>query len=453
MEVFNTLMTVYLILIGVNLVLIFSLWNSKRSKYYLQLFFHWASLLMAFIVQKSFLDIDNPPLFAITVLFPNFLVHFTLIAAFRNMIDIPISFKKSLIAPLASGVIIIFLSFFKVSSVIFIIPMIVINSLFYFYTGYEAFVIKYNTMTFTQKVIAVVFMLIGIHLYDYIYFMNEPNLLTVGFAIALAFDLINTVLFPAAILEKITIENERQKNEMEFLAKISFSAKMASLGEMAGGVAHELNNPLTILILYLKKLKNIVEVDSKANQLVDKCVQTTDRMNRIIKGMLVFSRENLNAQFTQVIAEQMVNETLDLCAEKMKIHQIDLSVEIPERMLNFIGNGTQLSQVLLNLLNNSYDAIKDYAEKWIKVTVKDMGDKVEFSVTDSGHGLPEVVSDKMFNPFFTTKETGMGTGLGLSVSKGILENHKGQIFIDKTCPNTRIVFEVPKFQFVKKMAS
>jgi signal transduction histidine kinase len=452
MEVFNTLMNLYLILIGVNLVLIFSLWTSTRSKYYQPLILHWACLLLAYLMQRMAIEVNHPPAYALIVLLPNFLVHFSLITAFRNMIDIPLSFKKSLIAPLIAAVLIFILSFFKVSSVTFIIPMILINSLFYFYTAYEAFVLKYKMMSFIQKMIAVVFILMGLHLYDYIYFINEPNLLAVGFAIAIAFEMTIAILFPAAILEKLTSEYERLKNEMEFLAKISYSAKMAALGEMAGGVAHELNNPLTILILYLKKLKDVVNVDSKANQLVEKCVQTTDRMNRIIKGMLVFSRENLNAQFTQVVATQLVNETLDLCSEKMKIHQIDLSVEMPERMLNFIGNGTQLSQVLLNLLNNSYDAIKDYAEKWIKVTVKDLGDKVEFAVTDSGHGLPDSVSEKMFNPFYTTKETGMGTGLGLSVSKGILENHKGQLYLDKTSPNTRIVFVVPKFQFVKKAA-
>jgi signal transduction histidine kinase len=452
MEVFNSLMSVYLILVGVNLVLIFALWNSTGSKYFLPLIFHWLFLILSYVVHQEVIG-SKPLTVALIVLVPSYLLHISLITAFRNMIGIPISIKKSLLAPLITVSLIGILSLFKVTSIILLFPMIIVHSFLYFYAAYESFIFKKSAMTFTQKTISIVFILIGIHLYDYIYFISQPSLLGYGFAIALAFEMTVSVLFPTAIIEKMTIDHERLKNEVEFLAKISYSSKMASLGEMAGGVAHELNNPLTILILYLKKLKSSVEVDSKANQLVDKCVQTTERMNRIIKGMLAFSREDLSSQFTQVVAEKMVNETLDLCAEKMKIHQIDLSVEMPERMVNFIGNGTQLSQVLLNLLNNSYDAIRNLEEKWIKVTVKDLGDKVEFAVTDSGHGLPPSIVEKMFNPFFTTKDTGMGTGLGLSVSKGILENHKGKLYLDTTSPNTRIVFVVPKFQFVKKQVA
>jgi signal transduction histidine kinase len=450
MENFNSLMPIYLILISVNIVLLLGLWSSIRTKHFSLLLLHWFSLLLGFYVQRSM--IGAPPfLLSLMILIPNFLIHITLIMSFRNMIGLPISVMRTLLAPVGTALFIVILNSLNVSSFVLLFPMVIVYSSFYFYAAYEAFSLKRQTMTFLQKFIAVVLIIFGIHLYDFIYFYNQPDLLLTGFAVALGLEMVVSILFPAVIIEKMTVEHERLKNEVEFLAKISYSSKMASLGEMAGGVAHELNNPLTILTLYLKKLKMNIDPESTSQQLVEKCVQTTERMNRIIKGMLIFSREDQSSQFNQVIAGKMVEETLDLCAEKMKIHQIDLSVDMPERTINFIGNGTQLSQVLLNLLNNSYDAIINLEKKWIKIVVKDLGDKVEFSVTDSGRRLDEEVANKMFNPFFTTKDTGVGTGLGLSISKGILEKHKGKFYLDVESPNTRIVFAVPKFHFVQKM--
>jgi signal transduction histidine kinase len=104
---------------------------------------------------------------------------------------------------------------------------------------------------------------------------------------------------------------------------------------------------------------------------------------------------------------------------------------------------------LLNLIGNSFDAVQELPEKWIKVNICDLGKEVEISVTDSGLGIPEAIREKITQPFFTTKEIGKGTGLGLSISRGIVESHNGRLFVDATCANTRIVVVLPKLQDAK----
>ncbi|HEX4924120.1 MAG TPA: ATP-binding protein, partial [Bdellovibrionales bacterium] len=107
---------------------------------------------------------------------------------------------------------------------------------------------------------------------------------------------------------------------------------------------------------------------------------------------------------------------------------------------------TQISQVLLNLLNNAHDAVAEQTEKWVKLDVRDLGDSVELSVTDSGAGIPPEIQEKIMQPFFTTKQIGEGTGLGLSISKGLVDSHHGQLRLDAKSKNTRFVVLLPKTQ-------
>ena len=108
------------------------------------------------------------------------------------------------------------------------------------------------------------------------------------------------------------------------------------------------------------------------------------------------------------------------------------------------GNPTQLSQVLFNLINNSFYAVESYPEKWVEVEVRILGmHDLIISVTDSGTGIEKEIADKIMKPFFTTKTPGKGTGLGLSISKDIIESHGGELSIDHTCSNTRFVIKLP----------
>lgn len=134
------------------------------------------------------------------------------------------------------------------------------------------------------------------------------------------------------------------------------------------------------------------------------------------------------------------------CRERFKHHGIELSLESTTSEFAVECRPTQISQAILNLLNNAFDAVENLAEKWVRVSVKDMGVALTVAVTDSGKGIPKNIRNKILQPFFTTKEVGKGTGLGLSISRGIVAGHGGQLFIDASAPNTSFVIRLPKRQ-------
>jgi signal transduction histidine kinase len=131
---------------------------------------------------------------------------------------------------------------------------------------------------------------------------------------------------------------------------------------------------------------------------------------------------------------------------------VNLRVEVPNMNLMLECRPTQISQIILNFLNNSFDAVGKLPEKWIEVSVEELTNEIKIQVTDSGAGIDKSLENKIGQPFFTTKEPGKGTGLGLSVSRGLAEKHEGKIYLDKNCPNTRFVLLVPKKQPLAKVA-
>jgi PAS domain S-box-containing protein len=228
------------------------------------------------------------------------------------------------------------------------------------------------------------------------------------------------------------------------------AAKMASLGEMAGGIAHELNNPLSVLIANAWQLrksfeKNTVDLE-KAKDPLTAIEETAQRMAKIIRGMRSFSRDAENDPFVLSSLEPIVEDTLLYCREKFKNHGVRLTVLGACPHLKIECRPTQISQILLNFLNNSFDAVLPLSEKWIELLIEEQSETVKIQITDSGDGVPESIREKLMQPFFTTKEPGKGTGLGLSISQGIALKHGGTIYLDESCENTRFVLILPKQQ-------
>jgi len=233
-------------------------------------------------------------------------------------------------------------------------------------------------------------------------------------------------------------------------AKMVIASKLSSLGEMAGGVAHEINNPLAVIKTLSSQLQEIVVENPLDTLLVkeitSKIEKTTDRIARIVQGLRSFSRDGSNDPFSAVNVHQLIEETLSFCNERFKYLGVRVSIEDFKKDLSLEGRATELSQVLLNLLNNANDAIMDLKEKWIKISVSNKKDWVEIQVTDSGKGIPLDIQRKIFQPFFTTKEIGKGTGLGLSISSGIIQSYRGELKIDHKSPNTCFIIRLPKTQ-------
>jgi len=240
---------------------------------------------------------------------------------------------------------------------------------------------------------------------------------------------------------------ERTKTLTETQAKLAAAAKMSALGEMAGGIAHEINTPLATIGLLISQMEELITDDPIDKDLISEHLttigETVKRISTIITGLRFFSRDGSHDNFSQVALTEVVKNTLVLCQEKLKHSNIQLTVEPIAESLQVDCRSVQISQVLVNLVGNSCDAIQNRPEKWIRIAAKVQGDQVEISVTDSGEGIPESVREKMFQPFYTTKEVGKGTGLGLSISKGILESHKGSLCVNRESKNTQFVIRLP----------
>jgi len=236
--------------------------------------------------------------------------------------------------------------------------------------------------------------------------------------------------------------------------QLLYSAKMSSLGEMAGGVAHEINTPLGIIAMLASKLRNEMSIENfdknRAIQSLDKVEKTVFRIAGIIKGLRHFSRDGSKDPFKSISVNNLIEDTLSLCRERFKNHDIDLKTPDGLDDLKLVCRPIEISQVLLNLLNNAYDAVYGVQKKWIAVEVKDIGDAIKLSISDSGIGIKPQIRDKIMQPFFTTKEVGKGTGLGLSISNGIVESHKGTLVLDLTTDHTRFVVRLPKSQAAER---
>lgn len=251
------------------------------------------------------------------------------------------------------------------------------------------------------------------------------------------------------ILEDVTNSKKLQKDLEEEKLKAVHSSKMASLGEMAGGISHEINNPLSIIEGNASKILRTVEKESfdieDLKKAASKIEQTTERIAKIIKGLRSFSRDGAKDPFVPTTVKSLIDDTLSFCEARLANHRIELKINPFDPELKIDCRGVQLSQVILNLINNSSDAIHNMVNPWIQLNVIELNDNnIEISITDCGKGISPDVAEKIMQPFFTTKGIGKGTGLGLSIAKGIIESHQGRFYLDINCPNTRFVIELPK---------
>ncbi len=246
-------------------------------------------------------------------------------------------------------------------------------------------------------------------------------------------------LFLVAILHDITEIKSLQ-------AALITSSKMTALGEMSSGIAHEINNPLGIIqgktnhLLKLMHAEKLTPEKSAAE--LEKISSETERIAKIIRGLRAFSRNGEKDPYAPVPMADILNNVLALCLERFKNNSITLEIA-PIPQVTIECRDVQIAQVLTNLLNNSFDAVNALTEKWVRVAIESKADQVRITVTDSGKGLPPDVAEKLMQPFFTTKEVGKGTGLGLSISKGIIEEHGGHLWLERSSPHTQFIIELP----------
>jgi two-component system NtrC family sensor kinase len=200
------------------------------------------------------------------------------------------------------------------------------------------------------------------------------------------------------------------------------SRKMAAIGNLTAGIAHELNNPLNNISITVEAL--IDEFDDWPREEKLKMLNTVERAGTTVANLLDFTRRD-ESSFEEISVNDVLTRTANLMGNEITLNNIKLDMKLEDNLPRVMGNVHNLQQVFLNLFLNAIQAMPDGGALTVRSYVED--EKIKIDVTDTGVGISPENLDKIFDPFFTTKEVGKGTGLGLSVSYGIIEKHHGQV--------------------------
>lgn len=243
--------------------------------------------------------------------------------------------------------------------------------------------------------------------------------------------------------EKVIHENEQAMDAA------NHASNLASLGEMAGGIAHEINNPLMIIAGSSRGIEKTLKKTGNYPDRIEKYIETinrsTKRVAAIIKGLKTLARDGINDAPEDVTVTAAVEEMMGFLGSKLLHAGITFEYDKKNPLFNktFPLYRVQFSQVLLNLLSNSFYAIKDQENPWIRLEMKFVNDRYTLRIIDSGRGIPSEIADKIFTPFYTSKPIGEGTGLGLPLCHSIMQKSGGDLILDRKSPNTTFVITLP----------
>src|SRR5262249_32230706 len=239
-----------------------------------------------------------------------------------------------------------------------------------------------------------------------------------------------TLIIVDNITDRVRLEDQLVQNE-----------KLTSIGLLAAGVAHEVNTPLAVISSYSQMLRKEIGPEDHRHKLLEKITKQTFRASEIVNGLLNFSRTTAT-EFLDVDVHQVILETLSLLDHQFRKAQIRIELNLEAESPVVFGNPGKLQQVFLNLFLNARDAMTDGGQ--LRIHTESMDPKIEITVQDTGTGISRENIKKIYDPFFTTKAVGKGTGLGLAVSYGIVQEHGGNISVEsKLGHGTAFKLELP----------
>ena len=250
-------------------------------------------------------------------------------------------------------------------------------------------------------------------------------------------------------VQERTEELELKKQELLDSQSLAHHAnKMTALGEMASGIAHEINSPLQVISLLTYKLKKSIlktePTDTEA--ITDKIDNATAHITGIVESLRKMSRDSSSDPFESIRISDIIKDATGITLERYRLKGINLKINCHDDCEKILLNcqRLQISQILINLLNNAYDAALAQTDKWITLDVRDIDDNIIMTVTDSGKGIQKELHGQIFEPMFTTKDIGKGTGLGLSISSEIAQHHGGNLKLDIESEHTCFILTLPK---------
>ena len=261
----------------------------------------------------------------------------------------------------------------------------------------------------------------------------------------------------ANAIHRMTLHEDLQ-DQLEALrqaqSRLVQSEKLAAIGQLVSGVAHELNNPLTSVVLYSQLLEQDIH-DEPMRKNVSKIVSEAIRAGKIVRNLLDFARQQpIKQELVQV--NDILKSILDLLGYELNVHDIKFALELSPELPRVMADPHQLTQVFVNLIQNAWQAMSSAHGKGYLRIVTEVGESiyllsdktrekmVRILIKDDGPGIPEEVMTQIFDPFFTTKPEGSGTGLGLSICHGIVSEHKGHIWADSQAgKGATFIIELP----------
>src|SRR5206468_12320878 len=234
-------------------------------------------------------------------------------------------------------------------------------------------------------------------------------------------------------LRETTAEMQRSEQELrDKQEQLVQAGKLATLGELTTGVAHELNNPLNNTALFVGNAVDLIELGAADHGRIvrelHRAMQQVGKATEIISHLRTFGRAAPVSR-EPISLRQVIEQALSLVQEQLHLREVEVTVDLGPEEPVVLGNPIQLEQVFINLLTNARDAVAEAPRKAIRIAGSTGSGAVEVSLADSGHGIPPGLERRIFDPFFTTKEVGKGTGLGLSITYGIIKEHGGTISV------------------------
>lgn len=264
------------------------------------------------------------------------------------------------------------------------------------------------------------------------------------YAVAIAKDIAEKEMCLPYLIEKIN-RAYNQLNEAQ--EQLRIAEKLVSIGQLAAGVAHEINNPLGSIIIYSSILKNTIEKATDFTQSkedLELIIEEAKRCKNIVANLLNFARQG-KLNLSEVDIKKLLNFVLDVISKNPENKNLNIKIENGIPTQKIICDDDQIKQVLLNVINNAVESMYELTEQNLTVKINEDENNIIFEIIDCGTGIPEDNYNKVFTPFFTTKKIGKGTGLGLAISYGIIKMHKGDIsFSSEIGKGTIFNIKLPK---------
>jgi PAS domain S-box-containing protein len=245
-------------------------------------------------------------------------------------------------------------------------------------------------------------------------------------------------------LRDVTKDKQMEEEKRRLEEQIQLAGRLAAVGELAAGVAHELNNPIAAIQGFAQLLKGRKDLDATINRDLETIYKESQRASKITQNLLAFARKH-EPEKSFISLNEALEKTLELRAHQMEVNNIELVVELAPDLPKTMGDFHQMQQVFMNIINNAEQAmVEAHGKGQLVVQTGRVGRMIQMTFTDNGPGISEENLEKVFDPFFTTKEVGKGTGLGLSICYGLVQAHGGRIYAkSKLGEGTTFVVEIP----------